>query len=264
MRKNDTVNIYDFMKPKIYTNAVIGENVTLPYRIYVPDSYSPEKKYGLMIFMHGSGERGNNNLQLHEIGANRYFYYIAEDEKLKDEFILLAPQCADGYSWVESDWEKSVYDFDPETQLSVPLKLFYDFVDNDLCVNYNIDSDRILMTGISMGGYATWFTMMFRPDLLAAAIPVCGGADPKMAEVMKDIPTWVFHSEDDPEVPSISLNAMSEAMQKAGATDFHSTLYKHEGHFSWTRAYSEKPAFDWFISRRKDERGKNLEYFRFD
>ncbi len=245
------MNLYDIMKPMVYENRKINEKVTLPYRIYVPENYDANKKYALMIFMHGAGERGTDNMQLHSVGANRYFHYVLGDPKLKDEFILLAPQCHDDHRWVEQDWSQSVYDFCPSCQLSVPMTLFYDFLDNELCVKYNIDKDRILMTGLSMGGFATWFTMMYQPDLLAAAIPICGGADPKMAESIKNIPIWMFHSDDDPVVPSDSYHAMKKALEDVDAPDFNATLYTSEGHCSWDRAYLEKPAFDWFISRRK-------------
>lgn len=245
------MNINDIMKPMFYENPKISEKVTLPYRIYVPENYDANKKYALMIFMHGAGERGSDNKQLHALGANRYFYYVLEDSKLKDDFILLAPQCHADHRWVEQDWSQSVYEFCPSCQLSVPMTLFYDFLDNELCVKYNIDKDRILMTGLSMGGFATWFTMMYQPDLLAAAIPICGGADPKMAESIKNIPIWMFHSDDDPVVPSDSYHAMKKALEDVNAPDFNATLYTHEGHGSWDRAYLEKPAFDWFISRRK-------------
>lgn len=245
------MNINDIMKPMVHSNPKISEDITLPYRIYIPESYDSNKKYAVMIFMHGAGERGTNNMQLHSEDANRYFYYIVNDEKLKDEFILIAPQCHPDHRWVETDWDHSVYEYCPACQLSVPMTLFYDLLDNEIFAKYSVDMDRILMTGLSMGGFATWFTMMYQPDLLAAAIPVCGGADPQMADMIKHIPTWVFHSDDDPVVPSDSFHAMKKALEAADAPDFHATLYTHEGHGSWCRAYLEKPTFDWFISRRK-------------
>ena len=206
------MNINDVMKPMVHTNLRISESVTLPYRLYVPENYDSNKKYAVMIFMHGAGERGTNNMQLHAEDANRYFYYILNDEKLKDEFILIAPQCHPDHRWVETDWGHSVYEYCPSCQLSVPMTLFYDLLDNEIFAKYSIDMNRILMTGISMGGFATWFTMMYQPDLLAAAVPVCGGADPKMADRIKHIPTWIFHSDDDTVVPSDSFHAMKKAL----------------------------------------------------
>lgn len=241
------------MKAEIYSNLEISSDIILPYRIYIPEKYSADKAYPLMIFMHGAGERGNDNKHLHSIDANRYFYYILEDEKLKNEFILIAPQCASDCRWVEHDWSESVYDFNPEEQLSVPLKLFYDLLENEIFVKYNIDMDRLLMTGISMGGFATWFTMMLRPQFLAAAVPVCGGADPKTAESIKNIPMRIFHSDDDPVVPSDSFHAMKKALESCGARDFGATLYTDEGHGSWKRAYLERAVFDWFISKHKNK-----------
>ena len=252
MRCN-SMNINSIMKPLVHVNKKISETVTLPYRIYIPENYDPNKKYPLMIFMHGAGERGTDNMQLHSVDANRYFYYIIEDDRLKDEYILIAPQCHPEHRWVEQDWSQSVYEFCPSCQLSVPLTLFYDLLDNEIFTKYNIDMNKILMTGLSMGGFATWFTMMYQPNLLAAAIPICGGADPKMAEIIKNIPIWIFHSDDDPGVPSKSLHAMKKALEEVNATVFHATLYTHEGHGCWGRAYLEKPTFDWFISRNKNK-----------
>ena len=244
------MDINSIMKPCEYNNESVSSEISLPYRIYVPENYDCNKKYSLLIYMHGAGERGTNNEHLCLPSMYRYFTYILEDEKLKDEFILIAPQCHPSCRWVEHGWGQSVYDYSKDL-ISVPLTLFYRLLDKEILVKYNIDKKSILMTGMSMGGFATWFTMMTRPDFLAAAIPVCGGADPKMAEALKNIPIWIFHSDDDPIVPSDSFHAMKKAMEDVNAADFHATLYQHDGHDSWTRAYLEKPTFDWFMSKRK-------------
>ena len=239
------------MIPYIYENKAVSETVKLPYLMYVPESYDPEKKYKVLFFMHGMGERGSDFNHLKDENYHRYLCYVLEDEKLREEFILVAPQCEESCCWVQYDamvcYVKDE-NYDGEA-CSDSLALVYDFIENKLVKDFSIDGSRIYMAGLSMGGFATWYTVINKPHLLAAAVPVCGGPEPKKLHQAKDIPIWAFHSLDDEIVPAICLSRAMEIMEKEKATDFHATMYEHETHGSWIRGFKEREVFDWMISK---------------
>ena len=242
---------YDMMKPYVYANEAISETVKLPYLMYVPESYDPAKKYKVLFFMHGMGERGSDHKHLGDEGYCRYLCYVLEDPKLREEFILIAPQCEKSCTWVTIEAMVNYLETKefPGTSLSPALALVYDLLENKLAKDYNIDGSRIYMTGLSMGGFATWYTVIHKPNLLAAAVPVCGGGDTKDLHKAKNVPIWAFHSLDDNLVPAECLTVAKEVMERENAPDFHATMYEHEGHGSWVRAFLERDVFDWMISK---------------
>ena len=116
--------------------------------------------------------------------------------------------------------------------------------------DYPIDTNRIYITGLSMGGYGTYDAMIRNPELFAAAVPVCGGADTSKAASIAHIPMWIFHGAEDPSVSSqFSIN-MVEALEKAGAHPGF-TLYPEVGHFSWLHAYSDPLMMEWLFRQHK-------------
>ncbi len=242
---------YEKMKPYYYENKDVSDTVKLPYRMYVPESYDPNKKYKVLFFMHGMGERGSDNEHLKGEDYHRYLCYVLEDEKLREEFILVAPQCEKSCCWINYDAMVSYAHGDEvsENACSDALALVYDFIENKLAKEFSIDGSRIYMTGLSMGGFATWYTLINKPNLLAAAVPVCGGAEYKKLYQAKHTPIWAFHSLDDDVVPAICLTKIVEIAEKENFADFHGTMYEHEGHGSWVRAYLERDVFDWMISK---------------
>lgn len=242
---------YEKMKPYYYENKDVSDTVKLPYRMYVPESYDPNKKYKVLFFMHGMGERGSDNEHLKGEDYHRYLCYVLEDEKLREEFILVAPQCEKSCCWVNYDAMVSYARGNEvsENACSDALALVYDFIENKLAKEYSIDGSRIYMTGLSMGGFATWYTLINKPNLLAAAVPVCGGPEPQKLHQAKHTPIWAFHSLDDDIVPAICLSRTVEIAEKENFAEFHGTMYEHEGHGSWVRAYLERDVFDWMLSK---------------
>ena len=115
---------------------------------------------------------------------------------------------------------------------------------------YPVDSRRVYVTGISMGGFGTWAMMAAEPDLLAAAVPVCGGGDPGWAPRIKAIPVWAFHGAEDTVVPAEYTRRMIRALRAAGA-DPKYTEYPGIGHDSWTPAYQEPDLLDWLFSQKR-------------
>lgn len=230
---------------------MISTQVKLPYRIYIPESYTSEKKYKVLIFMHGAGERGSDNNHLCKEDYHRYLRYVLDDPILRNEFILFAPQCEKSCTWVTLTANTDTLEIKsfPKTECSDALALVYDFIENKLTSNYNIDGRRIYMTGLSMGAFATWYTLIHKPNLLAAAVPICGGGDPKDIHKAKNTPIWAFHSLDDDVVPAECLTIAEEIMKQENAKDFHATMYENEGHGSFIRAYKDKDVFNWMISK---------------
>lgn len=226
------------------------EGDTLNYRVAYPD-FSGSQSYPLLIFLHGGGERGNDNLAQLKWGVQNF----VTDEWMKTyKAIVLAPQVSDveGSRW--SNFEGSYRETgDPLTlgdEPAKPLKMTMEVVDQ-LIENFNVDENRIYITGMSMGGFGTWDALARWPERFAAAIPVCGGGAPSTAERFADVPIWVTHGADDPTVPPVMSRQMVEALQNAGAQPGY-TEYPEVGHFSWLQTYSDEYMIDWMFSQRKE------------
>jgi predicted peptidase len=115
--------------------------------------------------------------------------------------------------------------------------------------DYPIDPERVYVTGLSMGGYGTWDLMARRPKLIAAAIPVCGGADEHTAEKIQHIPVWVFHGDQDTAVAPERSRNMVAALKKAGGSPKY-TEYKGVGHDSWTATYNNADVMQWLFAQK--------------
>ena len=115
---------------------------------------------------------------------------------------------------------------------------------------YPIDPDRVYVTGISMGGFATWEAMIRHPENFAASIPVCGGGDVTFADRIKHIPVWAFHGAEDPVVPVICSQSMIEKLEQVGGHPRY-TEYPGVGHNSWDRAYAEPELLSWLFSQKR-------------
>lgn len=221
----------------------------MPYRIHLPEGYDGKKKYPLVLFLHGAGERGSDNWQ--HMGANavwRNAWTNGTDPGLRDRVIILAPQCPANRKWVNSDWSGHSYDFS-RTRMSEELKAVHGILMHVLKTR-KVDRKRLYITGLSMGGYGTWDMIMRYPDLFAAAAPVCGGGSPAHAGRIAAMPIWVFHGADDEVVPAEASRMMVEALKKVKSSVKY-TEYSGVGHDSWTNAYSEPGFVPWFLGRKR-------------
>ena len=122
---------------------------------------------------------------------------------------------------------------------------------DDLAGRLSIDKTRIYVTGLSMGGYGSWDLMARYPRIFAAGVPICGGGDPETAEVLKEIPIWVFHGDKDTAVPLAHSQQMVEAIKKAGGDKAKLTIYPGVGHNSWSATYANQEVYDWLLSHRR-------------
>lgn len=212
--------------------------VNFGYYLYLPKDYNKDdtKKWPLIIYLHGAGERGNGEDELNKVELHGIPEYL----KKKDEFpfVVLAPQCPENSFWV--------------AQIN-NLKILAD----KIIMDYNIDEDRVYLTGMSMGGYGSWFFAMAYPDKFAALAPVCGGGMAWNAEVLKNIPIWAFHGEKDDVVSIIESERMVNALKSSGA-DVKFTRYKDLYHDCWTETYKNEELYKWFLQHKRDSSNSNL------
>jgi predicted peptidase len=238
----------ELLAQKNYTefeeHLFIHEKDTLPYRLLVPKNYSKNKKYPLVVFYHGAGERGTDNkIPLAHIAG----LFLDSINRHNFPCFVLIPQCPKGKRWVEVDWGADSHT-QPE-QISTPLNLSLKVVDH-LKSKYKIDKQRIYVTGLSMGGYAVWDVITRCPELFACAVPICGGGDETKAEKIKDLPIWAFHGALDKVVKPHRSRNMIEAIKKLGGKPQY-TEYENVQHGSWKNAYSETELLKWMFSKKK-------------
>lgn len=224
-----------------YTN---GKGDTLNYRRLVPDA-DTFRKYPLVIFLHGSGERGTDNDAQLKWGAMNF----ASDRTLKlHPSIVIAPQCPPGATWSNFSFGTD-YTITLLPAPSKPMQLLLELI-QQAKKTLPVDTNRIYITGLSMGGYGTFDAIERYPRLFAAAVPVCGGGDVSKAASIAHIPMWIFGGADDPAVsPVYSIN-MANALKKAGARP-GLTIYPEVGHFSWIAAYSDEMMMEWLFRQHK-------------
>ena len=196
----------------------------LAYWLYLPKSYKGENKLPLVMFLHGSGERGDNLDAVKKWGPPKH---VAEGKAM--DFILVSPQCPSGQRW----------DADVLAGLVRQLQQ-----------KWSVDQDRTYITGLSMGGYGTWNLLAKHADLFAAAIPVCGGGNPEQAKEMVNVPIWVFHGAIDDVVPLRRSEQMVEAVKAAGG-DVKLTIYAELGHNSWSKAYGDPKTYEWLLQQKR-------------
>lgn len=214
---------------------------TLNYRQLISD-YDPVSKYPLVIFLHGSGERGDDNIAQLKWGVQNF----ASDQNMKmHPSIVIAPQCPKDMQWGNFSRE----DMSLQPTPSKPMKLLMELINHSI-ENLPVDTNRIYITGLSMGGYGTFDAILRYPNLFAAAVPVCGGGDVSKSELISHIPIWIFHGALDGAVDPVLSQNMVEALTKAGGHPGY-TQYPETGHFSWIAAYSDTMMMEWLYSQRK-------------
>lgn len=220
------------------------EGVSLNYRIYSPVDSASKKKYPLVLFLHGAGERGDDNEKQLVHGAKDIWMY---SKTVNDPVIIIAPQCSNGKQWVDVPWGADSHTMPAEA--SVPMKLTVELL-NEVIKTMPVDTKRIYVTGLSMGGYGTWDIIQRYPKIFAAAMPVCGGGDTAQADRIKNIPIWVFHGGSDNVVKTSRSMDMVEALKTAGGKPLYRE-YPNVGHNAWSTTYSDKEVLAWFFGQKK-------------
>jgi predicted peptidase len=218
---------------------------TLLYRQLFPDANNL-RKYPLVIFLHGSGERGKDNDVQLKWGVQNF---ATDQNMMQHPALVIAPQCPEGMSWSNFSREKT----SSATRLlptpSKPMELLIGLI-HQLIKTMPVDTNRIYITGLSMGGFGTFDAIERYPNLFAAAVPVCGGGDTSKAALIAKIPIWIFHGSEDPAVSPMYALDMLQALTKTGAHPGF-TQYPESGHFSWLGAYSDVLMMEWLFRQHK-------------
>jgi predicted peptidase len=204
------------------------------YMLFVPEGYKAdgEKAYPVILFLHGSGETGDDGKKQATVGLAPA---IRNQEKAGKHFPFFAvfPQ-SQKRTWgaSSSDGERAI--------------AILDEVEKD----YKIDPKRQYLTGLSMGGFGTWSFAAKYPERWAAIVPICGGGNPASVEKFKDVPCWVFHGEADPTVNIEKDREMVKALKEAGGKPKFTT-YPGVKHDSWVKAYATPELYKWLLEQHK-------------
>jgi predicted peptidase len=223
------------MHKRLHFEKKITKTVEANYLLFLPEDYKPkgEKKFPLMLFLHGAGERGTN---LSRVGLHGPPMIVKTKKDFP--FILVSPQCPSGSWWTE--------------------ELVMGLLD-EVIKKHNVDTNRIYLTGLSMGGYGTWLMASKYPERFAAVAPICGGgerinvllASRSKTAAIKSLGVWAFHGAKDPVVPLNESERMVDAFHKAGCKDVKLTVYPEAQHDSWTEAYNNPELWDWFLKHSR-------------
>lgn len=218
--------------------------VAYKYQVFVPDNWSPKQKWPVILFLHGAGERSDDGMVQTEVGIGTAI------RRNRERFptIVVMPQCRKGIWWND------------------PLMADVAMAALAAATNeFHGDSSRTYLTGLSMGGYGTWYLAGKYAGKFAAIVPICGGIlEPDAsrshspddladyAEASKKIgsktPVWIFHGGADPVVPVEESRRMNDAMKAQGG-EVHYTEYPGVGHDSWVKAYAEPELMTWLLSK---------------
>jgi predicted peptidase len=235
-----------FSQPPLFSYETYKTSAgdSLQYRFLFPDN-DPARKYPLVIFLHGAGERGNDNNAQLKWGVMNF----ATDENMKKyPAFVIAPQCPTNMSWANTTRGRNG-EITLQSTPSKPMQLLMELI-RDIIKKYRVDTNRIYITGLSMGGYGTFDALQRNPNFFAAAVPVCGSGDITKASSIAHIPIWMFGGANDPTVNPNLLYDMVNALIKAGARPGF-TEYPNVGHFSWIAAYNDAMMIEWLFSQHK-------------
>ncbi len=208
----------------------ITKDLSIKYLLYLPKGYGEkERKWPLMMFLHGAGERGSNLNKVKVHGPPKIV------EAGKDlPFIIVSPQCPKDDWWTERD-DELIHLLD------------------DIQKRYDVDAERVYLTGLSMGGYGTWTLGSTYPERFAAIVPICGGGKRFFGWRLKDVPVWAFHGGKDSVVPLRESAEMVQAVNRGGG-DAKLTVYPDANHDSWTKTYDNPELYKWLLKHRKNKK----------
>ncbi|MCB0374169.1 MAG: prolyl oligopeptidase family serine peptidase [Muricauda sp.] len=224
---------------------------TLRYRIMYPKNFDKSEKYPVILFLHGAGERGNDN-ETQLVHGGKLF----ATDYLQEQFpaIVIFPQCPKESYWSNVDVDRSTYPihlkFKYNEGPTTPLRMVMDLLDSTIQEPYSDDS-QVYVMGLSMGGMGTFELLSRKPETFAAAVPICGGGDPNSVGVYaKNTPLWVFHGAQDNVVNPLQSMEMVSALLKAGVYPKF-TMYDFANHNSWDPAFAEPTLLPWLFSHKK-------------
>jgi len=220
------------LSPRKFTETISGD-----YLLFLPRDYDANsgKRWPLILFLHGAGERGADVWRAATHGPTKY---IAQHPEFP--FILAVPVCPAGKIWSH------------EVLLGIL---------DDVTAKNAVDTNRVYLTGLSMGGFGSWSLALQYPERFAAVAPICGGegalsmllslGDSTKSSALKSLPIWAFHGGKDPVVPLAESERMVAMLKKAGVTDVKLTVYPEAQHDSWTETYNNPELYAWFLAHER-------------
>lgn len=225
----------------------------LKYRILKPVDYDSTKSYPLVLFLHGAGERGNDNYSQLTWGLS---HFAAPKFRKEYPAFVIAPQAPKGQTWssrLPGEKDSKNHTIPLGSDPSEPMKLTIELLDS-MQQTFAIDNRRLYVTGLSMGGFGTFDIIERFPNKFAAAVPICGGGDITKAFLLKDMPIWVFHGAEDQVVSPKFSRSMVSAIQIAGGSPGF-TEYPDQGHVgAWVETYSNPHVYEWMFSKQLSEK----------
>ncbi len=210
------------------------------YLLFLPKDSDAKaaKRWPLIFFLHGAGERGTNIWKVATHGPPKK---VAADPDFP--FIVVSPQCPEGQVWSND----------------VLLVLL-----DEITRKYPVDMGRVYLTGLSMGGYGTWSLGLAHPEKFAAIVPICGGGEligvmlsnHEKTQALKTLGVWAFHGGKDPVVPVAESQRMVDALKRAGVADVKFTVYPEAGHDAWAETYANPELYEWLLKHERKAVGR--------
>jgi len=212
----------------------------MPYRLLVPENYQADRRYPLVLFLHGGGGRGVDNVKQIQ-GGNGFIIdlLIKPESQARFPCFVVAPQSPPEEGWIEDD------SITPTNQLRLLLELM-EYLEK----SFSIDRNRLYVLGQSMGGFGTFAIITMQPEVFAAAVSICGGGDESKTGRIAHLPIWVFHGEKDEAVRVERSRNMVAAITRAGGKPKY-TEYKGEGHLIWSKVVNEPELLSWMFAQKR-------------
>jgi predicted peptidase len=227
----------DLMQKRLTFETTFTRKAGLGYLLYLPKGYDANaaKQWPLMLFLHGAGERGADVAKVAVHGPPKL---VKQGREFP--FILVSPQCPEGETW----------------NSEVLLALL-----DDVIARHKVDTRRVYLTGLSMGGYGSWALLAKAPERFAAVAPICGGGntidvllgarDKTRGAALKALPVWAFHGAKDTVVPLSESERMTGVFKRMGNQGVKLTVYPEAQHDSWTETYNNQELYDWFLGHAR-------------
>jgi poly(3-hydroxybutyrate) depolymerase len=212
--------------------TVSDGSASIPYRLFQPQDVAPGQKVPLVLYLHGMGSRGTDNVA-QTLGVDGLFDHTRSGSYAA---YVLAPQIGDNM-WFSSDTSQA------SEAMSLTIKAL-----NQALKNPNVDTSRVYVTGISMGGFGTWDILRRDPGVFAGAVPISGGGDPSSASALKNVPIWAFHGSADDIVPTDMTRNMVAALQAVGGNVKY-TEVAGGNHFIWPSVYADDSVYSWLFGQ---------------
>jgi predicted peptidase len=228
----------------------------LRYRILLPENYDPSEEYPIVLFLHGAGERGNDNEQQLAHGSE---LFLTDDVRKKYPAIVVFPQCPEKKTWAEMKWGnsdngKASFSFPLAKKAGKMASLVMGMM-KKIARDEAVDKKRIYVMGLSMGGFGTFEMLYYWPNYFAAAVPICGGHNPNGAsKYAAKVPLWIFHGGDDNVVSPEYSREMYNTLKGFGA-DVKYTEFPGVKHNSWDNTFDTEELLPWVFSQKRNKSG---------